>query len=504
MLRTTTLLSSAALITMAAPVFANQSPTINTETARPIFVYNNFQTNSNKPIWVVVEGKNTYDGSKHYRSASTELMPGQSHEFDVPADGWNSGRVYIYDQTPPPGNVSDAGSYQLLEYTFIPQGGVSYDYSAVDSLHNKLPVVIEAKGIPTPQTTIGYKGTVFDPQLDSDPKATQALQDDTENFVTKFGWPYFKESSNPSQHKYKIPGGRLFLINANNNTLGFNPVGTQAFTADKLVAKWTWWLNPNACNNVPAKDQTDGRNMAFCKAFQQNLISVYNGFHDNIKNATGKEPTALTIVSNIIGFAPMGDGATAAALFKKYTDPSRAIESGTPYWPNGTPAEYKNLPLPNYDSVYNVNPYVKFIHDKNGANLNIYAYSFDDAAGLVNAPNNALTIAVGGLKGVDNKKPLTPNAPPAPSSEYHLNMGPGWSSASVCGSATQLNSKVGTSTPISFAGKSSCTVNLNNSRVTLTIGLDGNKNLVKSSCTGDQGICGAIQMQGKVAAVPAV
>lgn len=82
---------------------------------------------------------------------------------------------------------------------------------------------------------------------------------------------------------------------------------------------------------------------------------------------------------------------------------------------------------PAYDSVYNLNPYARFVHDPAGADApGAYSFSIDDFYGNFGGQATGLIIDVGGTTFVPDKEPFDPYK------QYHVAWGPGWDHAKVC------------------------------------------------------------------------
>ena len=82
---------------------------------------------------------------------------------------------------------------------------------------------------------------------------------------------------------------------------------------------------------------------------------------------------------------------------------------------------------PPYDSPYNLNPYARVIHDKDGLDApGAYSFSIDDFYGNFGGPGSNLLIVVGNSNyPLPNKKLPNPE-PYDPYTQYHVAVGAGW------------------------------------------------------------------------------
>lgn len=388
-------------------------------------VCNNF---SHQNIWVTFQ-------SKAERWKTFEISPGQPSvscsTVELNKDQWEAGRVYVFDKKPTDADYAIEGSYQLVEFTFRDLG-LGYNISNVDSIHNLLPVAVEATG----NNGKGYPYTGY--VMPAQNVDLTLLKKDFQDFVNA-GWPYFTLSSDTTSQKYKIPGGyNLFALS---HSVAYNVPADKRLSPENLTARWLKWVNSTTiCSTSDA----------FCKAFQQDVREVWHAFSENAKKA-GVNPSAQEMVQHILGYVPFGTNwdHITTDIGQKWIHLAEGIPST---------GSYPDKKYPDYHSDYNLDPYVTFIHKTLG--LNVYSFSIDDSLGYFDTgtdkDSNGLLIAVGGLNGLINteqaKSGITPTPPtPAPTSSYHVNMGPGWLAASVCGSNKQdLNTAVGVSLPIIF------------------------------------------------------
>ncbi|WP_392538448.1 hypothetical protein [Legionella sp. 227] len=311
---------------------------------------------------------------------------------DQYVDWWSSMRVYIYDvqsnliQTQSEAGVSPVTLYtpgptcisgcsqtsvfsatsimptndpqQLTEYTFaavvptlplpysIDRTIVNYDYSAVDQVY--LPVAMEPYG----SNLLGYTGTVVD---------LTSFRSSLNIFLAGTQWPVYAGLPYP-----RVPG-------AYNVVIGNSQLTSTAAQIAALTAYWN-----NCSTNAASPDYA-------------NCTAVFNLFDANYFACNGTHlsgPTALPM-QNIYGYlafcaTPLP---SSGAGFDAYT----ALQYN-----------YKN-----YSSyAQDFNPYTSLIHQ--ALQMNVYAYSVDDAVGFISTIGNGLVITVGGAKGLPNSQQYNP------------------------------------------------------------------------------------------------
>lgn len=503
----------AAAAAKIAPAKTNPAVIKTTKTAttgKTIQIYNN----SKETIYPVVEIARTVAGVSHpydYRvyvgadmaaKKDNGLAPGKSATFTLPSTDWyKGGRVYLFDSQPKlpdasnlqPGNnnvfVDKSGSgfqpderYQLVEYTFTSKLA-DYDISYVDHIY--LPVAVEVNN-----GSVGYNGTGMN---------IADFQKDVVQFTQAFPyWPQYRLPTGLSN--IKIPGGyNVFaqdqspssnfsgklMLNAKRESSSDNKKPGKSVALNSMLVQWQKWVNDsNYCQEIlKSQVSNNGRDLAFCQAFQKNVQDVWQAFQ---KNATdqGHNATPEDVLEHIIGYTNFG-GLDGSWIDIKTKDDhigkeAIAIEAGIPYSATG---KYDKLKYPSYNSPYNLNPYVAFVHRV--MNLNAYAFSIDDAIGNVNIPGNGFVIAVGSLNGIPNKKPYVP----ASSYKLRLNSGPGWTDINVCGVDHKIpaNQKAGTSYPITQDKQ--CKVSLkqgNKATLSFIATKASEQSGTTTPCTGDE------------------
>jgi hypothetical protein len=411
---------------------------------------------------------------------TTEIKPGLCTSQEVTPDHWNAGRAYVFEKDPTANsnNTTDPyalnGDYQLVEYTFRGSNGptpgtlgtgVGYNYSGVDSVNTALPLAVEAtnsQGIQDPDQ-IGYTGNYLTAPTNTD---TGALDAAAQKLVDA-GWPYYPDSS--SGNKYKFPGGYNVYALANTTTpLAYTPAaGKSPMNPKALTEKWTNWVRSDQCG---ATDQ-------FCNEFQQSVRIVWQAFQKNAIDNGVKNPSDQDIAQHITGFVPFGDKNNWVDI--EGTDVNQrwiGLASGVP-----TKDAHPDRKYPDYDSPYNLDPYVSAVHNKNNFNMNVYAYSIDDAEGYFSVQDHGLNnsinadkliIAVGGYANLPNTNPAVQNTV----SPYQSMFGGGWDHVSICGGTVRAISEP-KPIPLPLVPGKSCTVvyTADNSKFKAgyTVSLDG-------------------------------
>ncbi|WP_139121653.1 hypothetical protein [Piscirickettsia litoralis] len=445
------------------------------------------------------------------------IAVGQSIIFDLSSDCWNAGRVYIGQQpiTQMQLNAPLAPGtqypYQLAEYTFTnndqgTQPVVDYDFSAVDAL-NDIPIAIEPIGKTTPKIAdVGWIGM-------STEQSQAMIKTALKEFSTQSGWPLFKVSDS------KMPGAYNLFASKDqiNQAQGDKMRGL-------LTKKWfdTWYdKNSQPCSDDP--------NKANCQEFQQKVQAVINGFisnyllkqkkaitQENIATIAANPQDRYAILQNIYGYVP----------FIAIQDPSKPQDPHAKVWPyisdhnkginlgpdvidllrSGLDQSGNTYP---YNNKYVLNPYTLFIHGKKSPNLglHIYAFSIDDSIGNLNIANyNGIQIDVGSTKSLPNQQPYKPNIP-TPPSEYHVNIGSGWTS--ITGNVCNNPANNQLSVAVNFDQSNSCDVDLtltkapDSDEVKFTLKKDAQGNLIfnRADCIGN--LCQHINAGPKIISLPA-
>ncbi len=455
-------------------------------TDKVVKICNNFST---MPLWATLSS--TPVGGIEQRWSTKKILPLKCISQAVTISHWNAGRAYIYDRDITGINTENNsdGNFQLVEFTFRgPEGtggtygqGIGYNYSAVDSVSSALQLGVEATDFAeNAGNSLPYTGNLMTSQTDQD--LTQ-LNSQFRQLVIA-GWPYFPRSS--ANGHFKIPGGYNLYALAGGNMLKYN--SATPINPATLTKRWTDWVN-----GVQVCDRDD----TFCFEFKNSVITVWNGFTQNAI-AHGINPTPMQLAQHITGYVNFGDDANWTGIDSKPAVVGPAWIALAQGVPSESP-EYEKYKYPDYNSRYNLDPYVTAIH-KN-FRMNVYAFSIDDNLGYFDAPTQSkLIIAVGGLKNLPNQQ----QAQKQVISPFHLNLGPGWSKISLCtesnqaNNVIQLNPTTGSSTPFTFPGSATkCSIQLATPfklTATLVVNVDNNSMLQLSGCTDNSSnsICNGI------------
>ncbi len=119
---------------------------------------------------------------------------------------------------------------------------------------------------------------------------------------------------------------------------------------------------------------------------------------------------------------------------KKCIFPEKALPPGNRLWHRDGFLHF----WPPYASPYNLNPYARFVHNKDtGLDApGAYSFSIDDFYGNFGGPGSTLIIEVGGTDHMPNQEPFNPYK------QYSVAWGTGWHHARVCNRLIPDASKV--------------------------------------------------------------
>lgn len=407
-----------------------------------------------------------------YINGTNGIAPGQTVLVSVPfyshlvanpsggnvtnqyVDWWNAMRVYLYDVqsnlvvqynndsanpvtlfTPGPACVSGCSTvsvfssntimptndpYQLTEYTFadvvtsttipypIDRTHVDYDYSGVDQIY--LPVAMEPYG----SNLVGYTGTTMD---------LPNFRTNMNVFINDTGWPTYANLPYP-----RIPGAYNVVTN--------NPALTNTIPATtSLTNNWD-----NCVTNSGAENHA-------------NCVLVNDLFVANYTNCFGSgAPTQAELIQHIYGWVSF-TGSCGLNPLADTTGYSAAVEA------------YHTLQYTFHpDYVGDFNPYVQLVHT--ALQMNVYAYSIDDAVGNINTIGDGVVMTIGGATGLTNPlqyatsniTTIGPGTPPPGSAPVFTKFG-------VC-SATASTGTLARGAPFSFqlpVSSYPCTVTLEDS-----------------------------------------
>ncbi|MET1084512.1 MAG: hypothetical protein ABWY12_15910 [Burkholderiales bacterium] len=289
-------------------------------------------------------------------------------------------------------------------------------------------------------------------------------------------------------------------------------------TLANLVGRFTRW---QGVANDPCLDQASEAittapvvdKHGFCSGFKRTIDFVWKEFAPqcprrgdaadrcvaaaiigyNLKDSTFDPGQCTKCPSIVEGACPR-----QCALEAQRNESVQALQRGLPWTASGDPAQCGSCPnatscsssciLPvvvspdaklyhrdkflhfwaDYKSVYNLNPFARFVHNYEAglAAPGAYSFSIDDFYGNFGGPGSTLIIDVGSDI---QKNSILPNKEPFdPFKQYHAGLGTGWDHAKVCGRDYRLPrsapSNVGLSTPLSFwdngTQKTECEVRL--------------------------------------------
>ena len=288
-------------------------------------------------------------------------------------------------------------------------------------------------------------------------------------------------------HRKFIPANKAFHLT--NDTL------------NDAVKRWTRWqgVANNPCKNTsgeaftsaPAKDKG-----YFCSTFKKTVDFIWKEFAPQCAANRG-DALDRCITAAIIGYdlknstfdpnlctkCPNDDERIcprSCALEAQRNESVQALQRGLPWTAGGDPAACGACPsaadcpstciLPkvpsaaarlyhrdkylhfwaDYKSVYNLNPFARFVHnpDNGLASPGAYSFSIDDFYGNFGGPGSTLLIDVGDIESLPNHEPFDPFK------QYTAGLGTGWHHATICGRKVSLPpaapANVGLSAPFSF------------------------------------------------------
>jgi hypothetical protein len=234
-----------------------------------------------------------------------------------------------------------------------------------------------------------------------------------------------------------------------NATVG-NPVGN-AFnqSTNALVQRWSAWVGAsNPCSNIgniPSWPSTSSsfNKQAFCETFKATVQYLWNTFTPPCAAKTGVARNQC-IVQNILGYASNKDTG-------QLPESVQAVQRSVPW---GDPAKGQLqysfdkfiLFWAPYNSVFNLNPYTRFVHnahdglDAPGA----YSFSIDDRFGNFAGRASGFIVDLGGSSILANQEPYDPYE------QYDTSYGARWNHATVCGRSVTIPNGKGGNFPISF------------------------------------------------------
>jgi hypothetical protein len=287
----------------------------------------------------------------------------------------------------------------------------------------------------------------------------------------------------------------------NEKKLELDKVSYTNATLTDITARWHFWVQPSSvgiCSTpqqlpaAPVLDQKD-----FCTAFDKTVDYVWQQFKTTDAATTrvcasiqDPEKNEQCLVQQIIGYdiksgydpKKCGECPTncpsACVQEIQRNESVQALQRGLPWTPaiddskcNDCPGEAcaKECVAPavatskklyhrskflhfwaDYTSPYNLNPFARFVHNREDglAAPGAYSFSIDDFYGNFGGQGSTLLIDIGGTTELPNKEPFDPFK------QYAVGVAPGWYRGTVCGRPFSvpniIRGKKGLSVPFSF------------------------------------------------------
>jgi hypothetical protein len=251
-------------------------------------------------------------------------------------------------------------------------------------------------------------------------------------------------------------------------------------TLDDILARFHAWRGATgdpcqsasspAVQAAPVVDK-----MGFCQAYKKTVDFVWKDFV-TAPQCRGLQGDALDkcTLTAIIGYSkdtgydpnactkcPGSPCPTSCVAQAMANESVQALQRGLPWTPRGEPAQCNTATIQcpgascpascvfppqaslnaklydrdkflqfwvDYNNVYDVNPYARFIHNPAGFWApGAYSFSIDDFYGNFGGPASTLLIEAGGNRAMPNQEPFDPFK------QYFANVGTGWDHATVCG-----------------------------------------------------------------------
>lgn len=228
-----------------------------------------------------------------------------------------------------------------------------------------------------------------------------------------------------------------------------NPIGTAKNpSVDSFVQGWTNWVNGNPCDNIgkignwPSTAAAFNKT-AFCTTFRSTVQFVWQSFAQACASQPGAAKNQC-IVDQIIGY-------NSHAATGQLPESVQALQRSVPWGdPKKGQLRYSFdkflLFWAPYNSLFNLNPYTRFVHnptdglDAPGA----YSFSIDDRFGNFQGRASGFIVDVGGNAAMPNQEPYDPYE------QYNVGFAGGWDHASVCGRSISIPGGKPGNAPISF------------------------------------------------------
>ena len=229
-----------------------------------------------------------------------------------------------------------------------------------------------------------------------------------------------------------------------------NPNGTASNpSVDVFVEGWTNWITGNPCSDIGKiktwpSNQPAFNKQAFCDTFRATVQFLWQSFTPACHLVPAGPAKNQCIVNSIIGYASnekagqLPESVQAVQRSVPWGDPSKgqlqySFDKFLLFWAP-------------YTSIFNLNPYTRFVHnpddglDAPGA----YSFSIDDLFGNLQSAGSGFIIDVGGKAALPNQEAYDPYE------QYAAAFAAGWDHAGVCGRRAIFPTGKPGSSPISF------------------------------------------------------
>ena len=215
-------------------------------------------------------------------------------------------------------------------------------------------------------------------------------------------------------------------------------------SVDTITARWNLWLTGEPCADISSiktwpSTEPQFDQQAFCDAFQNTVQYVWDTFEDT--NEVKQDCAALTgdeltqcIIRHILGY-------TSNVLSGQLPESIQALQRNVP-WGAAGDLQYQFdkwlLFWAPYDSLFNLNPYTRLIHNASeGVDAVAYSFSIDDKYGNYRERASGFIANLGGASSLVNKQAYDPYE------QYFINWASGWDRATVCGRDVTIGGRPG-------------------------------------------------------------
>ncbi len=219
-------------------------------------------------------------------------------------------------------------------------------------------------------------------------------------------------------------------------------------SADSFVQRWTTWITSNPCTDLSKITEWPGNltafnKQAFCDTFEATAKYVWDQFAPICAGMSGPAKDQC-IVDQIVGYE-------SHDAKGQLPESVQALQRSVP-WGDPTKGQLQYsfdkfiLFWAPYDSIFNLNPYTRFVHnptdglDAPGA----YSFSIDDRYGNFQSSASGFIVDAGATTALLNKEAYDPYE------QYDVGFATGWDHATVCGRAVSIPGGNPGNAPISF------------------------------------------------------